>query len=115
MGVGVDTGQLPQIVNSGGRQMERPERDQRLRAVCREFEGVFLAMLIREMKATVQRGKLLPSGAANEMFESMWGQEIGRVAAGRSPLGIAEMVMGSLEGGRPDPDSRPQVASGDSR
>ena len=68
-----------------------------LREACAEFEGLFLSMLFRAMRATVPREGLLSGGSAGEIFDSMWTEEVGRAAARSGPLGIAEMLVGALE------------------
>jgi len=72
-----------------------------LREACEEFEGLFVAMLFRAMRATVPREGLLSGGSAGEIFDSMWSEEVGRAAARSGPLGIGEMLLGAL-GGRGD-------------
>jgi len=69
-----------------------------LREACEEFEGLFVAMLFRAMRATVPREGLLSGGSAGEIFDSMWAEEVGRAAARSGPLGIGEMLLGALGG-----------------
>ena len=81
---------------------QRPAtREGALREACEEFEGLFVAMLFRAMRATVPREGLLSGGSAGEIFDSMWSEEVGRAAARSGPLGIGEMLLGAL-GGRGD-------------
>ena len=76
---------------------ERPAtREGALREACEEFEGLFLSMLFRAMRATVPREGLLSGGSAGEIFDSMWSEEVGRAAARSGPLGIGEMLLGAL-------------------
>ncbi len=69
---------------------------EKLQRACQEFEGLFLSLLYREMQNTVSRSGLMPSGAGGEMFQLLWGQELGRTAARSSHLGIADMLAGAL-------------------
>ncbi len=63
---------------------------------CREFESLFLGLLLRQMRATVSRSPLLPTGAAGDIFDFLWTREIARAGAHRSPLGIADALSAAL-------------------
>ncbi|GEM_PF-6836172 len=63
-----------------------------LRRAGEEFEALFLGLLFRQMRASVPRGGLLPTGTTGELFEELWGQEVARAAARRGPLGLAEAL-----------------------
>jgi len=52
-----------------------------LHTACQEFESLFLALLLRQMQATVPRAGILPSSAGRRLFDSLWLQEISRTAA----------------------------------
>ncbi|MCX8125473.1 MAG: rod-binding protein, partial [Spirochaetes bacterium] len=45
--------------------------EQQLKKVCKDFEGILLNMMYKEMKATVPKSGLLPNDMGNEIFESM--------------------------------------------
>ena len=87
-----------------------PEGD--LRAACREFESLFLALLLEQMQATVPKDGLLSSGAAGDIFNSFWAQEVARAGAHSSPLGIGDLLMASFERSTPtSPTSTPKALS----
>lgn len=69
-----------------------------LHTACQEFESLFLALLLRQMQATVPRAAILPSGPGRRLFDSLWLQEISRTAARSSPLGIADLLEARLAG-----------------
>lgn len=67
-----------------------------LRSACQEFEGLLLGMLLREMYATVSRSGLLGANSGREIFEDLWTQELARLAARASPLGVADQLEQAL-------------------
>ena len=73
-----------------------PTRPDDLRSACQEFEGLLLGMLLREMYATVSRSGLLGANTGREVFEDLWTQELARLAARGSPLGLAEHLEQAL-------------------
>lgn len=70
--------------------------DPALRAACSEFESIFLSLLFRQMRSTVPSGGILPRGAAEDIFDSLWTQEISRLSAHSSPLRIADALVAAL-------------------
>jgi flagellar protein FlgJ len=73
----------------------------RLREAAREFEGVFLGLLMKAMRQATPKGGLFPGGAAREVTEQMFDEQIGRHAARASGVGLAEMlVRHMMQGGR---------------
>ncbi len=68
----------------------------RLHRACEEFEGLFLAMLFREMRTTVPKDGLLSGGVSGEIMESMWADEVGFLSARSSPLKIADTLSSAL-------------------
>jgi flagellar protein FlgJ len=86
-----------------------------LRRACQEFEGVFLGLLLQEMRRTLPRGGLLSGGTAGEIFQSLWAQEVARAGAGRSSVGISDMLMAFFArpaGGPADPGGGPVCEAG---
>ncbi|GEM_PF-2270448 len=86
----------------------------KLRAACRELEGVFLAMLLREMRATVPRqasfardNGVLPQGIAGDIFDSLWTHEIAVLGAQSGPLGLTDLLVQQLS---PNPARRSSPA-----
>lgn len=83
-----------------------------LHTACQEFESLFLALLLRQMQATVPRSAILPSSAGRRLFDSLWLQEISRTAARSSPLGIADLLEARLAGrlsDTPNPNPKPML------
>lgn len=67
-----------------------------LKKVCREFEGIFLGMMYKQMKATVPKSGLFQSGAAQEIFESMLDEKLMEKAASSGGAGLGDMLYKQL-------------------
>ncbi|MBI3911620.1 MAG: rod-binding protein [Armatimonadetes bacterium] len=84
-----------------------------LRAATREFESLFVAHLLREMRRTVPQGGLIPQGAGEEIFRDMLDQALARQAAERSLLGLADLLYDQFA--RQLPDQGTPAVSGNAR
>jgi peptidoglycan hydrolase FlgJ len=70
----------------------------------KEFEGYFIAYLMKEMRNTVHTG-LVPN-KEGQQFYSLYDQEIGRLAAQSGGLGLARMLEQALaRGPSPSPSA----------
>lgn len=58
--------------------------------VATHFEGVFMSMIIKEMRATLSEG--LFAGEASDTFGALFDLHMGQHMAERGGLGIGEMV-----------------------
>lgn len=77
-----------------------------LRQAAHEFEGVFVAKLFREMRATIPADEEPDQG--EELFLAMLDDTLAREAAGRSTRGLGEasyrQLVARLEGATQDRD-----------
>jgi len=70
--------------------------EKELKQVCREFEGIVLNMMYKQMKATVPKSTLLPSDPGREIFESMLDEELMGEASKNGSFGLAEVLYKQL-------------------
>lgn len=70
--------------------------DKELKNVCKEFEGILLNMMYKEMKATVPKSNLIPDDAGQDIFESMQDENLMNEAAKTNRLGLADMLYKQL-------------------
>ena len=68
-------------------------QDERLRAAAKEFEGVFLTQLFKEMRATVPTED---EGPGQEMFTAMLDETLARAAAARPERGLGDALYRQL-------------------
>ena len=72
--------------------------DQKLRDVAAEFEGVFLSMMLSQMRKSVQKSGLFDGGQGEQVFQGLLDQEYTKRAAQRGEgLGIGRMMYEALK------------------
>ena len=65
--------------------------DAAIKKSAQQFEAMFLQMMMKSMRATVEKGGLFDS-QASETFEQMYDQQIVMAMAERGSTGLAQMV-----------------------
>ncbi|MGE5594373.1 MAG: rod-binding protein [Betaproteobacteria bacterium] len=70
--------------------------DRELMKACEELESVFLEQLLKEMRKTVPKDDLFGGGRGEDVFQSMFDQEIAKAMAGRGGIGLAEILYKQL-------------------
>jgi flagellar protein FlgJ len=65
--------------------------DAAIKKAAQQFEAMFLQMMMKSMRATVEKGGLFDS-QASETFEQMYDQQIVMAMAERGSTGLAQMV-----------------------
>lgn len=70
---------------------------QKLKEACREFEGMLLGIMYKQMRATVFKSDLIPSDYGREIFEEMLDEEITKEASKGVNLGLADELYRQLE------------------
>ena len=72
----------------------RPEGEAgRIRETAQEFEGVFIGMLLKAMRASVGNGGLFKNGMDTQTYRDMFDQEIGRQIAKGGGIGLAQLIL----------------------
>ncbi|NLV87907.1 MAG: hypothetical protein GX021_00870 [Tissierellia bacterium] len=75
--------------------------DKKLMEVCREFESVFVYMMLKEMKKTVPEDGLIEKSQGSRIFEDMYFEELSKeMSKGENSLGIAKMLYEQFKNGR---------------
>ncbi|HEY5584835.1 MAG TPA: rod-binding protein [Ruminiclostridium sp.] len=65
--------------------------DAELKQVCKEFEGIFVNMLYKQMRATVPKSDYLQSDSATEIYNSMLDDKLSE-AASQKGIGLGDMM-----------------------
>lgn len=67
---------------------------QRLQArkISQDFEGIFVGMMMKSMRSTVQEDKLTGGGHGEEVYRSLLDQEYAAAAVKRGGLGLAKQI-----------------------
>jgi len=68
----------------------------KLKAACEQFEAVFIQMMMKNMRNTVQDGGFIEKSYAREMFEGMFDEEIAKEVAKGQGIGISQMMYDQL-------------------
>ena len=92
--------QIPSVI---GDEM-KDFKDEKIEKVASEFESVFLSMMLKEMRNTLdqEEGGLF-GGEGSDSFGGMFDLFMGQHLAETQPLGIADAIKGYL-GQTPDQD-----------
>ena len=70
---------------------------EKIRQVATELEAVVLARILGSLRATVPDGGLFEKSLSDDIFRSMFDEEIARAAAEQSPFGLADALTESFE------------------
>jgi len=68
----------------------------RLAKAVKDFEAIFLGMMMKSMRSSVPKDEAGGESFGGDMMESMFDEELARQMAGRSNLGLAEMMYRSI-------------------
>ena len=73
------------------------DKKSELFAQCREFESIFVKMMLKEMRASVDKSDSLMSGGwAEDIFQDMLSDEYSKSMANNAGFGIAEQLYREL-------------------
>ncbi|HOQ37458.1 MAG TPA: rod-binding protein [Acetivibrio sp.] len=70
--------------------------EKELMKACKEFEGMLLSIVYKQMKATIPKSNLIPSDYGRDIFEEMLDEEIAKEASQGSGLGLADELYKQL-------------------
>ena len=69
----------------------------RLKEVSQDFESVFMGIIYKEMRATIQKSDLFPESNATQIFESMLDDEIAKKASNAGGIGLGDMIYNHMK------------------
>lgn len=74
------------------------EKDKKLQESCRDFESVFLNMMLQSMRKTLPGDSLLGKSLASDIFQSMFDQNLAtQISKNGEGLGVSGMVYRDLK------------------
>lgn len=76
------------------------------RKAAREFEGLFVGMMLKSMRETVGKDMLAGKGQSDEIYRSLLDQEYAKAVVEQGGLGLAKMIEAQLIR-QPDMKQRP--------
>ena len=71
--------------------------DQKLKTACDDFEALLIQFMFKSMKKTVPGNGILSGGYQQDMYESMFFQEVATKLARERGLGIGEVLYRQLQ------------------
>lgn len=97
---------LPQLSQDDIKSLGKDIGNQRIDDAASEFESVFISLLLKEMRNTLdpKEGGLFGS-EGSDTFGGMFDMFMGQHLAEAQPLGIADAVKGYLSNMPTDPES----------
>lgn len=74
------------------------EDDKSLMKACQDFEAIFVHMLLKSMRSTVEDSGLIEKSTAREIFEDMQDQELAsHLSKESNGIGIAKMLYEQMK------------------
>ena len=70
--------------------------DSAVKEVCQQFESLFINMLLKQMRQTIEDGGITEKSQARSTFEGMLDEEMATQIAKGGGLGIADMMAKAL-------------------
>jgi Rod binding domain-containing protein len=67
-----------------------------LRKAARDFESVFVAQVLKQMRETVHKEELFHGGPGEDLFEGLLDEEISKRIAGQGSMGVGELLYRDL-------------------
>ena len=68
----------------------------RLQKAVKDFEAIFMGMMMKSMRSTVPKDGQSGDSFGNDVMESLFDTEVAKKMAGRSNLGLADMLYRSI-------------------
>lgn len=88
----------PSMVQKKMENLKKSPDDEKLIDACREFESIFLYMMMKEMKKTVPEDGIVEKSQGTIMFEEMHLEEMAKdMANGDNGMGLARMLYNQFK------------------
>ncbi|EOD00725.1 rod-binding protein [Caldisalinibacter kiritimatiensis] len=77
---------------------EKTKDNQKLMEVCKEFESIFIHMMLKQMRSTVPDSGITNKSTAREIFEDMYDQEVAKQVSNQGEgIGIAKVLYEQMK------------------
>lgn len=84
-------------LNPAGAASGSGRSDAEILKVSKDFEAIFLRMLMQEMRDTVQKSGLMGNSRAMQFFESMYDEQVAEQLAQAGGVGFGDLVYQQLK------------------
>lgn len=92
--VKADKGTAPQVKTEPG----RPTQEGEIKQLSEEFESLFLGLVLKSMRDSVQKSGLIDGGNAENIYRSMLDEEYAKQMASQHHTGLADQIAEFLIG-----------------
>lgn len=90
----------PSLVQKKMQNLNKNQDDEKLMDACREFESIFIYMMLKEMKKTVPDNGLIEKSQGTTMFEEMHLEELSKeMTKGTNSIGISKVLYDQFKKG----------------
>ncbi|SNS49767.1 flagellar protein FlgJ [Anaerovirgula multivorans] len=83
-------------IENKAKTTKTPEDPEKLMEVCREFESIFLNMMLQQMRRTVPDGGLVEKSYARDLYESLQDEEVAKEMSKGGGIGLAQELYTQL-------------------
>ena len=90
----------PKITSTQGTDVK--DRRRALKETCQEFESLFIEQLLTVMRKAVPKSDLLGERREEEMYQSLYDQELAVQMSQQKGLGLADLLFEQLKAGLDD-------------
>lgn len=73
-------------------QSDKLAKEEKLKKACAEFESIFINNLLKTMRASIPKSTFLHGGLDEDIYTSMFDQEVARKMASGRGIGIGEQI-----------------------
>jgi flagellar protein FlgJ len=96
------------IGSSNAKKSAEPDDSRRqIKEACTEFEALFINMMLKELRATVNKSGFMDGGKAEELYTGLMDTQISRDLASQGGIGLAAMLYRQMAA---EIDARPAAA-----
>lgn len=91
--------QAQEAQNQTNSELDNTDNDKnqdKLMAVCRELESIFIHQLISQMRASIPQDGFLTKSSGEKIFQDMLDQEYAKKISHAGGIGLAEMLYKQL-------------------
>ncbi|WP_192930097.1 rod-binding protein [Alkaliphilus pronyensis] len=73
-----------------------PKDPKELMEVCKQFESIFINMMLKQMRSSVASGGLIEKSHSREIYESMYDEALSQEIANGKGIGLAKNLYKQL-------------------
>lgn len=70
--------------------------EQRLKKACGDFEAIFISKMLKTMRGSIPRSGLFDQGSQQEMYQSLFDEEVSKKLAQRGGIGLGDKIFRNI-------------------